>query len=358
MTDLKIYLAANASLCLAIGGLLIGLAFGALTQRANFCTMGSIASWITLDDARGLRAWALAVAIATGAVAILTAYGALDPALTMYASPRLNWVTNSLGGLMFGFGMVLAGGCASRNLVRAGAGDLRSALTLLVTCLFATMTLGGILGPLRASLEQWTAITLPMPTQRLPDMMSGMVGPSADLVLPLTISLILFAVCFADKPFRTSRRHLAIGVGVGALVAGSWAITGLAYDEFAERIHLPVSLSFVKPSADAFDWLERYTALGMPGFAVASVFGTFLGGALTAYAGGRFRLMAFADKNDTLRHMAGAALMGIGGVLAAGCSIGQGISGLSTLSIGSILATGGIIGGTVIGIKWLQDGDH
>ena len=147
MTDLKGLIAANASESLAIGGFLIGLAFGYLTQRANFCTMGSIANWITIHDARGMRSWALAAAIAIVAVALLTHMGVLDLKQTNYTSPRLNWAANILGGLMFGVGMVLAGGCASRNLVLAGAGDVRSGLTLLVTSLFASMTNGGVLGP-------------------------------------------------------------------------------------------------------------------------------------------------------------------------------------------------------------------
>ncbi len=357
MIELRGFLAGHAPESLAIGGFLIGAAFGYLTQRANFCTMGSIAGWITLNDKRGLRAWALAVAIAMLAVAGLVHTGALDLSRTIYTPPRLNWASSILGGLMFGAGMVLAGGCASRNLVRAGAGDLRSALTLLVTCLFASMTMGGIFGPVRASLERLTAVTLPMPSQRITDMTASMTGTgdSLNLAIPFIIAVTLIAVCFSDKPFRTSRRHLAIGVGVGLLVSASWALTGLSYDEMAARVQPPVALSFVKPSADMFDWLERSTALGLPGFGVASVFGTFAGGALSAFLNRRFHLIAFADRADTLRHMAGAALMGTGGVLALGCSIGQGISGLSTLALGSILAAASIVAGTVLGLKWLQE---
>lgn len=356
MTELKVYLAAHASESLALGGFLIGLAFGYLTQRGNFCTMGSIANWVTIKDARGMRSWALAAAIAIVAVALMSHYSILDLQHTMYTPARLNWAANILGGLMFGVGMVLAGGCASRNLVRAGSGDLRSALTLLVTSLFAAMTLGGALGPLRAGLENLTAFTLPLPSQRVTDMAGAMTGPGSfsDLAIPFLIAAALIVKCFTDKPFRESRRHLIIGVGIGGLVAASWALTGLAYDELADRVQTPVALSFVKPSADMFDWLERSTALGIPGFGVASVFGTFAGGALAAFATRRFHFIAFADRADTLRHMAGAALMGTGGVMALGCSIGQGISGVSTLAIGSILAAGSIVTGTVLGVKLLQ----
>ena len=357
MQDLSLYLASHAVNSLAIGGFLIGLAFGYLTGRGNFCVMGSIASWITIKDARGMRSWMLAAAIAILAVMVMSRAGILDLQRTLYTAPRLNWASSILGGLMFGVGMVLAGGCASRNLVRAGAGDLRSGLTLVVTSLFASMTMGGALGPLRTEFERVTAMTLSMPSQRLPDMASAMMGsgPTAELVLPLVIAVAFLVKCFTDEPFRNSRRHLAIGIGVGLLVSAAWALTSMAHDEFATRIQSPHGLSFVKPSADMFDWLERATALGVPGFGVTSVFGTFAGGALAAWSTRRFHVISFADRADTLRHMAGAALMGIGGVLALGCSIGQGISGVSTLALGSILAAGSIVAGTVLGVKLLSE---
>ncbi|MEQ1577243.1 MAG: YeeE/YedE family protein [Hyphomicrobium sp.] len=356
MTDLKTFLAAHSANSLAAGGFLIGLAFGYLTQRANFCIMGSIANWVTIKDARGMRSWVLAAAIAIMAVAVLSYSGLLDINQSIYTTARLNWATHIIGGLMFGVGMVLAGGCASRNLVLAGTGDLRSGLTLLVTSLFAAMTIGGVLAPLRAGLENLTAFTLPMPSQRLTDMASAMGATESvsGLALPFLIALTLLVKCLSDEPFRTSRRHLAIGFGVGLLVTASWLLTGLAFDELADRVQPPVALSFVKPSADMFGWLERSTALGIPGFGVASVFGTFAGGALSAYLNRRLHLIAFADLADTLRHLAGAALMGFGGVMALGCSVGQGISGVSTLAIGSILAAGSIVAGNIAGLRLLQ----
>ncbi len=356
MTELKAFLTANASQSLATGGFLIGIAFGYLTHRLNFCTMGSIANWKLIQDARGMRSWALAAATAIIAVAVLSHTGALDPKQTLYAGPRLNWLTHILGGLMFGLGMVLSGGCISRNLVRASAGDLRSGLTILVAGLFASMTISGVIAPLRAGLQSATSLTLPFQGQQLSDVASGL-GMSetvSGLVLPFAIALALLLKCFTDKPFRSSPRHLILGAGIGLLVAASWALTGLAYDELAERVQAPVGLSFVKPSADAVDWLERSTALGLPGFGIASVFGTFMGGALSAFFNRRFDLRSFADRADTLRHMFGAALMGIGGVLAMGCSIGQGISGVSTLAIGSILAAGSIVAGTIYGLSLLR----
>ena len=163
MTELKEFLTSNAAESLAIGGFLIGLAFGYLTHRANYCTMGSIANWITIHDARGMRSWALAAAIAIVTVSLMAHTGILDLTHSIYTAPRLNWLAQIVGGLIFGLGMVLAGGCASRNVVRAGGGDLRAGITVAVASLFASITNSGVLGPARAALEHSTAMTMPLP---------------------------------------------------------------------------------------------------------------------------------------------------------------------------------------------------
>jgi hypothetical protein len=116
----------------------------------------------------------------------------------------------------------------------------------------------------------------------------------------------------------------------------------------------PISLTYVRPTADAIEWLERYTAARVPGFGVATVFGAITGACLVALAKGRYRVAGFADTGDTLRSLMGAALMGIGGVLALGCTIGQGITGVSTLALGSFLTFAAIVMGGVAGLKALE----
>jgi hypothetical protein len=148
--------------------------------------------------------------------------------------------------------------------------------------------------------------------------------------------------------------HILSGLGGGAAVIAGWALTGLAYDEFALSPHNPVSLSFVKPTGDAMEWLERSTALGAPGFGAAAVLGTLLGTFSAAALTGRLALATFKDPGDTLRNLAGAALMGVGGVMALGCTIGQGVTGLSTLAPGSLIAVAAIVGGAVLGLKALE----
>jgi uncharacterized protein len=168
----------------------------------------------------------------------------------------------------------------------------------------------------------------------------------------LTAALLLY--CFIDRGFRSSWLHIASGIGVGLCIVAGWALTGLTFDELSDKPSAPVSLTFVRPTGDALEWLQRFTALGSPGFGVASVFGTIAGAFLTAKAMGRFRLATFSGTPDTLRNLGGAVLMGIGGIMALGCTIGQGITGVSTLAAGSFLTFAGLIVGGIAGIKTLD----
>ncbi len=152
---------------------------------------------------------------------------------------------------------------------------------------------------------------------------------------------------------QVSAPHVTGGLVTGLTVVAGWAITGLAIDDLAVRPVTPASLSFVRPAGDTLEWLQRFTALGWPGFGVSSLLGALLGSFAAASAAGRFRIQAFSDTGDMLRGLSGAVLMGIGGVLALGCTIGQTITGLSTLAAGSLIATAAIAAGGVLGLKAL-----
>jgi hypothetical protein len=154
-----------------------------------------------------------------------------------------------------------------------------------------------------------------------------------------------------DERFRGSAVHVLSGIGVGLCVVAGWAVTGLAFDELADRPAAPISLTFVRPAGDSLEWLERFTALGLPGFGVATVFGAVLGAFVTAVAMKRFAVMTFTDKGDMIRVLSGSALMGIGGVLALGCTVGQGITGVSTLAVGSYISLASIVAGGFLGMR-------
>lgn len=358
MEALRAQILAAAPLYLAWGGFIIGAVFGAVVQQSNFCAMGSISDIVSFDDYRRFRAWLLAVAVAVLGTQVLSHIGVVDLSLSMYLAPNLNWLGNLLGGLVFGVGMVFASGCPSRNLVRAGSGDVRALMVLVVVGVTGYMTLGGVLGPARAWLESNSSVAFgTAATQAVPDLLVALGAGSAAALWPLTAGLLALAVlvyCFKDAGFRAAPRAILGGVGVGLCVVAGWALTGLAYDEFADQPVNPLSLSYVRPAGDTLEYLERFTAAKVPGFGVASVLGAIAGALVAALASGRFKLTGFADSGDTVRNLAGAALMGIGGIVALGCTIGQSITGVSTLALGSMLTFVAIVAGGVLGMKWLE----
>ena len=357
MESLREAVAANGPQWLAIGGLVIGFVFGAIVFRTNFCTMGSVSDIVNIGDWRRFRAWILAVAMALAGTQVLAALGAVDLTKSMYLGATFNWFGHIAGGLIFGFGMVFAGGCPSRNLSRAGGGDLRALLTLVVVGLVAYMAIGGIFGPARAALEQATSFALPTPTQSIGDLASRALGMSASTARMIVTGVIVAAAlvyCFKDAAFRSSPVHVWSGIGVGLCVAAGWALTGLAFDDLADRPTAPISLTYVRPTGDALEWLQRYTAGPLPGFGVTSVFGAIFGAFVMAKVMGRFRVSTFSDAGDTVRSLLGATMMGIGGVMALGCTVGQAITGVSTLALGSFVTFVSIVAGAVVGIKALE----
>lgn len=348
----------NAAAYLALGGFLVGGLFGAIVLATNFCAMGSLSDIHNFGDWRRFRAWLLAAATALIGAQLLQAAGIVALDKSMYlAAANLNWVGHVMGGLMFGFGMVFTGGCPSRNLARAGAGDLRSLMTLIVLGLVATMAIGGILGPARAALEQTTSVALGAATPSLGDLLGKAVGvapPTANLGIMAMLAAAALVYCFRSRAFRASPVHVVSGLGVGLLVVAGWAIGGLAFDELAAKPTPPVSLTYVRPTGDTLQWLMLYTAGPIPSFGVASVVGALFGAFVASVAMGRFRIAAFSGSGDMLRNLLGAALMGIGGVMALGCTIGQAITGVSTLALGSFLAFAAIVAGGFLGLRMLE----
>ena len=348
----------SAAMYIGWGGLIIGIVFGFIVYRTNFCTMGSISDILSFGDYKRFRAWLLASATAIIGVALLERGEIADMNLSMYQSTSLAWGGHVVGGLLFGFGMVFAGGCVSRNLVRAGGGDLRSIVVLMFTGVFGYMTIGGLLGPLRvAFFTPMTAdLSENMDDQRIGSLLSSITGmgwESANLVAIIVIAGGILIYCFMDKDFRSAGNHIFAGIGIGLCVVAGWALTGLTYDEFADNPQL-ISLSYVRPSGDTMDYLMRYTALGAPNFGVVTLAGALIGGFLGALSRGRLHLTTFADQSDSIRNMFGAALMGIGGVLALGCTVGQALTGFSTLAIGSLITFIFIVVGGIAGVKTME----
>lgn len=352
-------IASSPAEALALGGLAIGFAFGWLARATNYCLMGAISDWRASGDTSRLGAAALAAATAIIGAQAIDHAGYADLSQSIYLGSRINWFGAGAGGFIFGAGMVYAGGCPSRSLVRAGGGDVRAVVTLIVMSIAAYATLSGVFGPVRLWLDQATGASVARigaRSQAIPDLIAAAgADASAAAVVSILVTagaLLAFAVRAIDAEVRG--RQFIAGVGVGALVVAGWALTGASADEMAVAPVTPSSLSFVKPVADAIDWIERSTALGWASFGAASVFGVALGSFVAAAAGRSLRFDGFADGPDLMRHVAGGAAMGAGGVLGLGCTIGQGVTGLSTLSAQSFIAVAAILAGAVFGIGRLQ----
>jgi hypothetical protein len=341
-------------------GLLAGMVFGATAQITNFCTMGAVSDMINLQDYRRFRAWMLAVAVAIAGGQLLHMEGLIDLGRSIYLTPNLGWLGAILGGGLFGFGMMLAGGCGNKTLVRLGSGNLKSLIVLLILGIFAYMTLRGLIAVARVAVIEPTNIDLGragLSSQGLPDMLAAVTGTSASalrVVLAVVAVAGLLFYCFRDAKFRRSPPNIASGLIIGALIPAGWLITGVVgNDPFAPA---PLaSFTFVAPSGESIMYLMAFTGATLS-FGIATVGGVILGAFVAAVARKTFRVESFVDANDLLRHLSGAAMMGTGGVLALGCTIGQGITGLSTLAAGSVLAFLSILAGGVYGMKYLEEG--
>ncbi|HSE76459.1 MAG TPA: YeeE/YedE family protein [Alphaproteobacteria bacterium] len=344
----------------ALFGFAIGLVFGAAAQRTNFCTMGAVSDLVLMGDSRRMRAWLLAIAVAILGSAALHLAGAVDLGKSIYLTANFGWLGAVVGGLMFGFGMVLAGGCGSRTLVRLGAGNLKALVVILVLGVAAYMTLRGLIAVVRVGVIEPTNIDLRgwgLASQGLPEAIASMSDIEPTIVraiVALGAGGGLFAFALADPKFRAARAQALGAAAIGATIPAGWLATGvLGADDF-EPAPL-ASLTFVAPVGDSLVYLMTFSGASIT-FGIGAVGGVIAGAAVAAVASGTYRLESFTDARDMLRHLAGGAAMGVGGVLALGCTIGQGITGLSTLALGSLIAFVSIVGGAVYALKYLEEG--
>ncbi len=332
-----------------MAGLMIGLIYGVVGLLSGFCMMSSLRGWWADGDRRLVRTYVLAMGIAIVATQLLAANGAVDLGKSIYLQPTFSVPLMLLGGVLFGYGMVLANGCGSRALVLLGRGNLRSFVVVTVLAIAAEMTLKGLIAPLRIALMQASQTTAAATS--LPALLSagGLHGAPARLLPALALGSVLIVFAFAHAPFRRAPGQMLAGLVVGLLVAAGWFATGyLGADEFNP---VPVgSLTFVAPIADGLQYVMLSTGSTV-NFGIATVAGVLAGSLVTALVTRRFKLEGFHSPNHMLRSVGGAALMGIGGVMALGCSVGQGLTGLSTLALPSFVAITGIFIGTAAGLR-------
>ncbi|MBX3601659.1 MAG: YeeE/YedE family protein [Rubrivivax sp.] len=352
------------------GGFALAFVFGVVASRANFCTMGAVSDVVNMGHWGRMRMWLLAIAVAVIGSNLLLHAGLVDLPKSIYQRPTLSWLSLLLGGVLFGVGMSLAGGCANKNLLRVGGGSVRSLVVLTFLAISAYMTLKGLFGQWRASWLDPVAIDLAalgLTNQSLASVVGQATGLPAGTALMITtwvIGLALLLFAFKDRRFRGNATQWTAGLVIGAVVVAGWYLTGhLGFGEnpetledgyFATNTRTLESLSFVAPTAFSLELLMLWTDKSLRvTFGIATALGVIAGSLAWALFSRSFRWEGFASFDDLRNQLVGAVLMGFGGVTAMGCTVGQGLTGVSTLAIGSFIALAGILAGSAATLKYI-----
>jgi len=359
----------NPAALVAWGGGILGFIFGAVANRTNFCTMGSVSDVVNMGSWGRMRMWLLAIAVAMLGAQALYAAGVVDLGKSIYTQPNFRWLSYILGGFLFGVGMTLGSGCGSKTLVRLGGGSLKSLVVFVFFGVAAYATLKGLFAVWRTRAIDVVAVDLSqhgLAHQDLPTVVASATGIApavAAIAVTAALALALLAFVFKDREFRASADHVLGGLVIGLTIVGGWYVTGhLGFGEdpntletvyFGTNSRTIESLSYTAPVGYTIELLMLWTDASLRvSFGIAAVIGIVLGSFAYAIASRTFRFEGFAGAEDTVSHVAGGVLMGFGGVTALGCTIGQGLTGLSTLALGSMLAFAAIVAGSALTMKW------
>lgn len=351
----------------------IAAIMGAVANKTNFCTMGAVSDWVNIGDTGRMRAWVFAMTVALIGVMALEAGGMLNlsgETFPPYRTASFGWLRYLVGGLMFGIGMTLGSGCGNKTLVRVGSGNLKSLAVLAIAMAFSYLMLWT---PFYEKLfHPWVSATTinlaqhGVPTQEVGSIIAGMFGlqPSRSLNLAVAAVFALGMLAFVLKSadFRGNFDNILGGTVIGLAVVAGWYLTGgsmgQAWKDYADMaIDIPSrvqvqSYTFISPMGDTARYLMQPAKLSFVNFGVMALAGVITGSFIYALATKSFRIEWFASFRDFVNHAVGGMLMGVGGVLAMGCTVGQGITGVSTLAIGSILTFMAIVSGAAGTMKY------
>jgi len=342
---------------LIAGALIVGALYGATARLSGFCLRSALIEVVEGRPWRQARAWAIATFVAVLGTQILANQEMIDLGNSIYLGSTLLWGGAIIGGLMFGFGMMLTRGCGGRHLVLAAGGNLRSWMVLVVMGLVAYMTLRGILAVPRLAIEGLSSGDLESGGFSEMDMVSMIADTTglAEGALRWGL-LVLLGVGVAAVTLRGLKpgdyRHIVAGLFIGLLIPVGWYLSGVVgFDDF-EPTPL-VSLTFITPVANSIQYLMTFTGTSAD-FGIAMVGGALAGAIAAATLSRDLTLEGFDGAPHMARYGLGAALMGAGGVMAMGCTIGQGLTGISTLSLGSLIAFASIVTGGRLGLGFIR----
>ena len=351
----------------------IALVMGAVANKTNFCTMGAVSDWINIGDTGRMRAWVFAMAVALIGVIALEAGGVISlsgETFPPYRTANFAALRYLAGGLMFGIGMTLGSGCGNKTLVRVGSGNLKSLTVLAIAMVFSYLMLWT---PFYEKLfYPWVAATTinlaqhGLSSQELGAIVAGMFGMQPSAGLNFTVAALvaagMLAFVFKSSDFRGSFDNMLGGAVIGLAVVAGWYLTGGAmgqawkdYADMASDIPSRVqvqSYTFISPMGDSVRYLMQPDKLALVNFGIMALAGIIAGSFIYALLTRSFRIEWFASFRDFVNHAAGGALMGVGGVLSMGCTVGQGITGISTMAVGSFLTFLAIVIGAAGTMKY------
>lgn len=364
------------------------LVMGAVANKTNFCTMGAVSDLVNIGDSGRMRAWMLAMAVALLGVVIFEAggFGSVNSTIPPYRGNNFAWLEYIVGGVLFGIGMTLGSGCGNKTLIRVGGGNIKSVFLFIVIAICAYF----MLNPFPGSDETiysllfypWTnPLSATLTTQQdLGSLTGSLFGASAEAmrtVIGLIIAAVLFWFIFKSADFRRSFDNKLGGFTMGAAVLVAWVATSSlvsveAYgDKYSWTDYADIeswsmneddpgarprdvgvqSFTFINPMGQTVRYGVQDFSQSYLTFGVVAVLGVVLGSLLWSLIARSFRIEWFAGTGDFVIHLIGGILMGVGGVLAMGCTVGQGITGVSTLALGSVLALLSIIFGSTLTMK-------
>ena len=363
----------------------IALIMGAVVNKTNFCTMGAVSDWVNMGDTGRMRAWVLAIAVGVLGVMGLEAAGMVNVSSTFppYRQMNFPWLENVLGGLLFGIGMVYGSGCGNKTLVRIGGGNIKSIMVLIVIAVIAYYMINPFPGSDKTLYStlfySWTNPTaISLTTQQdLGAMLFGDNAATGRVVMGAIIGGLLLVWAFKSADFRGNFDNILGGLVVGLAVLAAWYVTSnvmidaegdmLTLQGYAQEWDLYAPADAVQPASIAALSSQSFTFINPMGqtlgyamggfnsslltFGIMALAGVIAGSLLWALISRSFRIEWFASGRDFVNHLIGATLMGFGGVLSMGCTVGQAITGFSTLALGSILTFVAIVLGSALTMK-------
>jgi len=348
----------------------LGLVLGYVVSKTNFCTMGAVSDWVNIGDTSRFKSWMLAASVAILGVTLMEYQGFFNTSDSRipYRDSVFFWPRYIIGGLLFGIGMTFASGCGNKILIRIGGGNIKSIFVLIIAGIMAyLMTRTDFYGvvfhswmrPISPDLAKYGLLDQSLPTIASSIFLSSS-GDYFKLGFGLSVSLIMMFFIFRSGNFKNFDNILS-GFTVGIVVILAWLLTGgtmgnewIESNNFLDNPQPGVgvqSFTFINPMSETLVFVSNFADSFYLTFGVSALLSVIAGSFIYSISSSNFRVEWFASGTDFYRHLIGGILIGVGGVLSLGCTIGQGVTGISTLALGSFVTLISIIIGASITMK-------